>query len=112
MAPPATAPTIERIAEDLARGRADMSAPIRDEGAVGTPPLSSVAEEDNRALSPARVEEEPVEDAAPEGAPDLGKGPMMPSTMAVRQNLLSVWAHRHLSLSQGPLTVMPGILPL
>jgi hypothetical protein len=28
------------------------------------------------------------------------------------QNLLSGWAHRHLSLSQGPLTVMPRILPL
>ena len=37
---------------------------------------------------------------------------LSPLTGRVWQNLLSVWAHRHLSLSQGPLTVTPGILPL
>jgi len=43
-----------------------------------------VAKEENRAPSLARVEEPPVEAAASEGAPDLGKGPMMSSTMVGR----------------------------
>jgi len=37
---------------------------------------------------------------------------MMMPNYELWQNLLSVWVHRHLSLSQGPLTVMSGILPL
>jgi len=42
------------------------------------------AEDGNRAPSTAQVEEPPVEAAAQEGTLDLGKGPMMPSTMVGR----------------------------
>jgi hypothetical protein len=83
MAQPATTSATERVVEDPAQEGADVNAPIRDEGAVVTPPRSSVVEEENRAPSPARVEDLPVEAAAQEGAPDLGKVPMMPSTVAV-----------------------------
>ena len=38
-------------------------------------------EEENKAPFPALVEEPPVEAPAQEGAPDHGKGPMMPSTV-------------------------------
>ena len=38
-----------------------------------------MGEEENRAPSPAPVEEPPVEAPAQEGAPDHGNGPMMPS---------------------------------
>ena len=60
MAQPATAPMTKRIAEDPAQEGADVNAPIRDEGAAGTPPPSSVAEEENRAPSPTQVEGPPV----------------------------------------------------
>jgi len=76
---------MERVAKDPARegGRegAHVNAPIRDDEAAGTLPPSSVAEEENRAPSPARVEEPPVETSVQEGAPDHTKGPMMPSNM-------------------------------
>jgi len=52
---------VERVAEDPAREGADTSTPTRDDGTVGTTPLSSVVEEENRAPSPARVEEPPIE---------------------------------------------------
>ena len=51
---------------------------------MATPPPGSRAEEENKAPSPARLEEPPVEAAAPEGTPDLGKGPMMSLTMVGR----------------------------
>ena len=78
---PTTTPTAEEIAEDPCREGADANAPSRDEGATATPPLSSRAEEENKAPSPTRVEEPP---AAMEGALDIGKGPMMSSTMVGR----------------------------
>jgi hypothetical protein len=56
----------------------------REEGTATSPPPSSGAGEEIRAPSPAQVEEEPVEARAPEGAPDLGKGPMAASAMVGR----------------------------
>ena len=79
--------TMERVVEDLARDRAEMSASTRGDGTAGTPPPSSVGEEENKAPSPTPVEENrapspaPVEAPAQEGAPDHGKGPMIPSTV-------------------------------
>ena len=61
IAQPAAAPMTERIAEDSAREGADVNAPIRDEGAAVIPPPSNVVEEENRAPSPAWVEDPPVE---------------------------------------------------
>ena len=81
MVQPTPTPTTGGVAEDPAREGANASAPLRDEGTAATPPPSSVVEEENRAPSPARMEEPSVEAATQEGAPDLGKGPMMPSTM-------------------------------
>ena len=81
---PATASTTKEITEDLSQEGADANAPSRDEGALATPPPSSREEDENKAPSPARVEEAPVEAAVTEAAPDLGKGPMMYSTMVGR----------------------------
>jgi hypothetical protein len=72
---------MERVAEDPAREGADISASIRDGGTAGTPPPSSVVEEENRSPSPARVEEPSVEVSTQEDAPDHGKGPLIPSTV-------------------------------
>ena len=83
-AQPTDAPTTKEIAEDPAREGADANAPSRDEGAAATPPPSSGVKEENRAPSPAWVEEPPVEAATSEGTADLGKGPMMSSTMVGR----------------------------
>ena len=38
VAQPVAVPTTERVAEDPTRDRADMSAPARGDGTVGTPP--------------------------------------------------------------------------
>ena len=84
VAQPTAAPMMLRVAEDPAREGTDISAPIRDDVTAGTPPPSSVAKEENRAPSPAWVEEPPVEASAQEGAPDHGKGPMMPSNVVGR----------------------------
>ena len=81
MAQPAAVPTMERVTEDPDPEGAETSAPTRDDGTAGTPPLSSVAEEENKALSHARVEEPPVEAPAQEGASNQGKDPMMASTV-------------------------------
>jgi hypothetical protein len=84
IAQPVATRTTEEITEDLAREGADANALTRKEGTAATPPPSSEAREEVRAPSPARVEEPPVEAAAPEGTPDLGKRPMMSSTMVGR----------------------------
>ena len=52
VAQPTTAPTMERVAKDLAREGADINAPIRDDGAAGTPPPSSVVEEGKKGSIP------------------------------------------------------------
>ena len=83
-AQPAVALMTKEIVGDPTQERADADAPSRDEGAAATPPPSSGLGEEIRASSPARVEEPPVEAAALEGTPDLGKGPMMSSTMVGR----------------------------
>ena len=84
MAQPASAPTTEETTVDPTWEGPDVNALTRDEGAAATPPLSSRADEEIRAPSPARVEEPPVEVAAPEGMPDLGKRLMMSSAMVGR----------------------------
>ena len=87
VAQPIAVPTTERVDEDPARDRAETSAPTRGDGSAGNPPPSSVREEENKAPSPALVEENrapsptPVEALAQEGAPDHGKGPMIPATV-------------------------------
>jgi hypothetical protein len=53
----------------------------RGEGATATPSLSSGAEEEVRAPSPARVEDPFIEARAPDGTPDLGKRLMASSAM-------------------------------
>ena len=76
--------------ENLARDRAKASTPTRGDENAGTPPLSSVAEEEFRAPSPAPAEEERVPVPTPataeastlEGSPSRGKGPIIPITVA------------------------------
>ena len=87
VAQPAAVPMTEVADEDPTRDRAEASAPTRGDGTAGTPPLSSVVEGENKAPSPTPVEEDrapspaPVEAPTPEGAPDRGKGPMIPITV-------------------------------
>ena len=87
MAQPTAVPTTEVADEDPARDRAEASAPTRGDETTGTPPPSSVVEREDKAPSPALVKEyralslAPVEAPTQEGAPDRGKGRMIPITM-------------------------------
>ena len=89
VARPAAAPAMEGVDEDLARDRAEASAPMRGDETAWTRPPSSVEEGENKAPSPALVEEDrapspaPVETPMQEGAPDQGKGPIIPITMVL-----------------------------
>ena len=76
--------------EGLARDRTEASTLTRVDGTAGTPPPSSTAKGEDKAPSPASVEEgrapslAPVEAPTQEGTPDHGKGPMIPVTMVGR----------------------------
>ena len=88
MEQPTVAATMEVADEDPARGRARASTPTRAGATAGIPPLSSVAEEEDKAPSPTPTKEgrapSPalVEAPTQEGSPSRGKGPMIPVTLA------------------------------
>ena len=87
VAQPAAAPATVGVDEDATRDMAEASTLTRGDGTTRTPPPSSVVEGENKASSPTPVEEDrapslaPVEAPTQEGAPDRGKGPMIPITM-------------------------------
>lgn len=60
------------------------AAVLTREESVATTPSPSRGAGEIRVLSPARVAEPPVETRIPEGAPDLGKGPMAASALVGR----------------------------
>jgi hypothetical protein len=78
---PTAQPTAVQTIEEVA---ADAPAWEQIDVAVSTREGSSRAEEEVRAPSPVRVGEPSAEVGAPDGAPDLGKGPMTSSTMVGR----------------------------
>ena len=73
--------------EDPTRDRAGASTLTRGDETAGTPPSSSVVEEEDKAPSPTPVEEgraptpAPMEAPTQKGAPNRGKGPMIPVTV-------------------------------
>ena len=89
MAQPAAIPATEMVDEDPVQARAETGTPTRVDETAGTPPPNSVAGEENKAPSPAPVEEgrapslslAPVEAPTQEGTSNRGKGPMIPVTM-------------------------------
>jgi hypothetical protein len=85
---PTVVTAAETAEEGVAQARTGVSTPARDDEATKTPPLSSGAEEGDRAPTPLPVEERrapipPREEASsPKGSPGQGKGPVIPVTMA------------------------------
>jgi len=85
-------PTVVTVAETAeehpAPARTRAGTPTRDGESVRTPPPSSVAEEEDRALTPPPAEEGRVqtppreEDSSPKDSPSLDQGLVMPATMA------------------------------
>ena len=84
---PTVVTATEVAGEDPARDKAGASTPTRGDETTGTPLPSSVAEEEDKASSPAPVEvgraPTPALVEAPtyEGTPNRGKGLMIPVTM-------------------------------
>ena len=74
--------------EDSARDKAGASTPTRVDKTVGTPPPSSMVEEEDKVPSPPLAEEEriptlaPVEASTLEGSHCRSKGPMIQVTVA------------------------------
>ena len=87
---PAVAATTDVAEEDPAQDKARTSTPTRGNETAGTPPPSSVVEEEDKVPSPPPAEEErnptpaPAEASTLEGSPSRGKGPMIPITVAGR----------------------------
>jgi len=86
--PPAAMTVAETAEEDLAQVKVGASTPTMGDEAVGTPPLSSVAEEGDKVSTPPPSEEvraptpAPAGASTPEGSPSRGKDPMIPVTVA------------------------------
>ena len=87
MEQPAIVTATEVADKDPARDRTEASTPTRGDETAGTPPPSSVTQEEDKAPSPIPVEEgrapTPALVEAPTlgGTSDRGKGPMIPVTM-------------------------------
>jgi len=88
MEQPAVVAMAETAEEDPAQNKVGASTPTRGDETAGTPPPSSVAEEEDKVPTPPPAEEEKAPTLAPakastqEGSPSRGKGPMIPVTMA------------------------------
>ena len=85
---PAVVAVAEVAEEDPTQDKAKASTPTRGDETAGTPPPSSVVEEEDKVPSPPPAEEErnptpaPAEASTLEGSPSRGKGPMIPVTVA------------------------------
>ena len=87
---PAVVAMVEVAEENPTQDKARASTPTRGDETAGTPPPSSVVEEEDKVPSPPPAEEErnptpaPAEASTLEGSPSRGKGPMIPITVAGR----------------------------
>ena len=88
MEQPIVVAAVEVVEENPAQDKARASTPTRGDETAGTPPPSSMVEEEDKVPPPSLIEEEraptpaPAEDSTLEGSPSRGKSPMIPVTVA------------------------------